>query len=109
MKLYLVTRRDLSPGDRASQLCHAMRLFVEEHPVIDAGWYKQSNTLVLLEVEDEAALRALKLRIQKRDVPCSAFHEPDLNNAFTALAVAPSGRSSVAHLPKAFSGSVAQR
>ena len=49
MKLFLVTRRDLSAGLRAAMLCHALREFVAGHADLDREWYSTSNTLVLLE------------------------------------------------------------
>lgn len=49
MKLYLVTRSDLTPGQRASQLCHALREVAAVFPALDKEWYEKSNTLVLLE------------------------------------------------------------
>ena len=36
MKLFLVTRRDLSAGLRAAMLCHALREFGAGHGRIDA-------------------------------------------------------------------------
>ena len=110
MKLYLVVRSDLSAGARAAQLCHALRAFSEEHPEADREWYACSNTLVLLEIVNEAALLLLHAAARERDIPVSLFREPDLQNAATALALDPSGRTMVRHLPLALSasGSVAQ-
>ena len=102
MKLYLVTRRDLAPGVRAAQLCHALRQLAAEHPDLDACWFAQSNTLVLLEVADEPALEALAVRARAAAVPISAFHEPDLDGALTAVALGPSARRLVRRLPLAY-------
>jgi len=102
-KLFLVTRRDLAPGARASQLCHALRAFVESHPEVDRSWYEESNTLVLLEVDDEDALMRLAWRATMTGVPWSMFREPDMNDAATALALGPSGQPLVRRLPLALS------
>ena len=37
----------------------ALRLFVEEHPGLERGWFRDSNRLVLLSVADELALQRL--------------------------------------------------
>lgn len=103
MKLYLVTRRDLPPGARAAQLCHALREFVERHQDEDRAWFEASNTLVLLEAEDEGALSRLALAAAASKVPAAEFREPDLDDALTAIAIGPSGRKLVRELRLAFS------
>ena len=102
-KLYLVTRRNLLPGARAAQLCHALRAFVEEHPDVDRRWFERSNTLVLLEVDDEDALMRLAWQAVMTGVPWSLFREPDLDNAVTAVAIGPAGKALVRRLPLALS------
>lgn len=102
MKLFLVGRRDLPPGLLAAQLCHALRQFSEEHPSVDRVWFERSNTLVLLEVPDAQALVDLAWTARSRDLPVSVFHEPDLDNAPTALALGPEARGLVRRLPLAF-------
>jgi peptidyl-tRNA hydrolase len=101
VKLYLVTRKDLNPGSRAAQLCHALRQFTSEHEDVDREWYEKSNTLVLLEVPEEIDLLRLSVRATENGIPCSLFREPDLNDAATALAIGPSGRLLVRRLPLA--------
>lgn len=103
-RLYLIVRRDLEPGARAAQLCHALREWVSVCPVDDAAWYSSSNTLVLLEAEDEPALARLREKAEDRGVPVAAFREPDLGDSVTAIAIGPSGRRLVRDLPLALSG-----
>lgn len=103
MKLFLVARRDLpAPGFRAAQICHALRQFTEDHPAVDKLWFESSNTLVLLEVPDERSLLDLADRARSSGAPVSVFHEPDIGNAPTALALGPNARHLVRHLPLAF-------
>lgn len=97
-KLYLVTRRDLPPGSRVAQLCHAMREYVEKHPASEKAWYETSNTLVCLEAADEPSLRELIDKALARDVPVAVFEEPDLGGALTAIALGPSAKPFVRHL-----------
>ena len=58
-KLYIITRSDLSPGLQIAQSCHALREFIEIHPEIDKAWYKDSNYLVILSVNNEFSLELL--------------------------------------------------
>jgi peptidyl-tRNA hydrolase len=87
-KLYLVTRRDISPGYQAVQSCHAIRQFSEDHPEIDDVWFKASNYLALLSVEDEVELTQLLEKAQDMGLRCSSFFEPDVNQ-ITAIAIEP--------------------
>ncbi len=103
-KLFLVTRADLAHGPQAIQSAHALREFSEHHPEIDREWYRTSNTLILKAVADEKALRRLADRARARGIRFSAFHEPDMGNAMTALAIEPSGKSLVQGLPLALAG-----
>lgn len=108
MKLYLVVRRDLSPGARAAQLCHALRAFVEAYPAEDQEWFRRSNTLVLLEADSEDHLDQLRSKAEESGVPCACFREPDLNDSLTAISISFGGKRLVRELPLAFSGVVAQ-
>lgn len=102
MKLYLVSRSDLPMGLRAAQLCHAVREFQALHPEVDLEWYMQSNTLVLLEVDNEADLTELAVRAEAHLCPVARFREPDLGNALTAVALGPAGKRFTRDLPRAF-------
>lgn len=102
MKLFLVTRRDLSAGLRAAMLCHALREFRAGHEKIDAEWYATSNTLVLLETDGLDSLTELADLATRRGVPISRFEEPDLGGVLAAVAIGPSGRKLVRDLPLAF-------
>ena len=107
-KLYIVTRTDLAPGLAASQLCHALRQFVAEHPDVDRPWYHDSKFLVLLEVPGREQLAKLVYDAARERVPLSLWQEPDMQQEPTALALGPTGRRLVAQLPlalrKAFLG-----
>lgn len=101
MKLYIVTRADLPPGARAVQSAHAMREFAAEHPNIEKRWHESSNTLVMLEAPDEAALERILLDASEAGIPAAFFREPDLKHSVTAIALGPGARKleRVRHLP----------
>jgi peptidyl-tRNA hydrolase len=100
-KMYLVTRNDLPPGQQATQLCHAIRLFVHEHPEVDREWYEKSNHLALLSVPGHHDLVRLFERLRLRGVRCSLFREPDRDDEATALAAEPLARRACSELPLA--------
>ncbi len=88
-KLYLVTRRDIAPGYQAVQSAHAMRQFTAEHPHRDAEWFTASNYLALLSVADEVELMRLIVGAKDQGIKWSAFREPDVGGAITAIALEP--------------------
>lgn len=92
-KLYLVTRRDISAGYQAVQSCHAMRQFTADHPDIDLEWFKASNYLALLSVENEAELMRLLGKAADAGLRWSAFREPDVDGQITAIAIEPHERT----------------
>lgn len=88
-KLFLVTRRDIEPGYQAVQSCHAMRQFTADHPDIDSEWFRHSNYLALLSVADETELMRLCVLAADAGLRWSAFREPDVGGAITAIAIQP--------------------
>jgi hypothetical protein len=105
VKLYLVTRRDLDPGQQAVQAAHALTEFMLHHPEVAKDWYGRSNTLAFLSVADERALGVLLRKARDRFTPVSAFREPDRQDELTALAIGPEGKRLVRDLPLALSES----
>lgn len=93
-KLYLVTRRDIAPGYQAVQSCHAIRQFTAEHPEVDTEWFTKSNYLALLSVENESELMRLLVAAGDLGLKWSAFREPDVGGAITAIAIEPHSKAS---------------
>lgn len=102
-KLYVVTRRDLSPGAQACQLAHAMREFAAKFPEIEKIWYTSSNYLCFLSVADELALLELWASALYAGIRCAPFFEPDLDDALTAVSFEPTVQAQefLQHLPLA--------
>lgn len=90
-RLYLVGRADLGPGLRAAQAGHAAFAFALEHHAITSAWHP--NFLILVEVPDLRALLRLSVTARMLRIPQSTWHEPDLNDQLTAVALAPCSRS----------------
>jgi hypothetical protein len=92
-KLYLITRKDLEPGYQAVQSCHALRQFTADHPEIDHEWYKKSNYLALLSVENEIELMRLLIKAADNNIRWTAYREPDVDGKITAIAIEPGIKS----------------
>lgn len=92
-KLFVVTRRDISPGYQGVQSQHALRQFTADHPERDAEWFKASNYLAWLSVADEVELMRLITQAEDVGVLWSAFREPDVGGQITAIALEPHHKS----------------
>jgi hypothetical protein len=79
---------DLEPGAKACQAAHALRQYAEEFPFIEGRWWRESNTLVLLQHD---RLGLLLQRALEAGVTCVPFVEPDWDpdGTLTALAFGP--------------------
>ena len=86
-KLYVVTRRDLSPGYQAVQSIHAAQQFAIEFPTLNREWQEQSNYLGFLSVKDEGALKNLAAKAMRLGLAVSVFCEPDTFWHATAIAI----------------------
>lgn len=91
--LYVVTRRDLSPGYQAVQSIHAAQVFAMEHPTLFQQWYRDSNYLSFLSVPNEDSLKRLAKLAMERSLKVSMFFEPDVDFACTSIAVEPGPRA----------------
>ena len=88
-KLYVITRRDLSPGDQMTQSCHAGIDFQHQHPEIAKQWNKESNYLIILSVENEERLFLCLEKFKYYGLKTTEFREPDIENQLTAIAIEP--------------------
>jgi len=100
-KLYVVTRDDLSSGQQAVQLGHALTEFILSHPELARNWYETSNHLAYLAVSSEDELTDLLRKAIRARFKVSAFFEPDRNNELTAVALEPEAKELLRLLPLA--------
>lgn len=100
----------MTDGYKAVQSIHAAINFTFEHPDRAGPWFRNSNYLVLLEVENENKLKHLIRRCQQLNLAYSVFREPDIGNEITALAIEPSkvSRKLVSNLPLLFKSKIKQ-
>jgi len=101
VKLFVVVRGDMAPGARAVGAVHAARQFAREHGPTEGRWFRESNTLALLQVEGEAGLSRLLEEAAFRGLEASGFREPDLGGQLTGVALGPAGARLVRRLPLA--------
>lgn len=87
-RLRIIVRTDLEPGPQAAQAVHAALAWQAEHPELASAWGKSSNTVAIL-AAPRAVLEELRGAAGKLGIPSSAFHEPDMGNELTALALGP--------------------
>lgn len=94
----------MTDGYKAVQSTHAAINFTFEHPSRAGPWFKDSNYLVQLEVENENELKKLIRKCEKKQLFYTIFREPDIGNEITAIAIEPSPLTQklVAHLPLLF-------
>lgn len=81
-RLYVLVRSDLDPTYRMVQGMHA----VAEH-CISRPDYWDNETLVVCKVRTEAQLLNWIHKLERMDMWYASFHEPDLDNQLTAIAV----------------------
>lgn len=87
--LYIITRKDLSPGYQAVQSTHAALDFLMDHPETGATWHAESNFLCLLSVADESELEGIAFEAARKCIRHTIFREPDIDNQITAIALEP--------------------
>lgn len=81
MKLFVLTRKDLSPEQRNVQSGHALAEFLLNHKT---SW--KNGTLIYLGVKDEKHLMRWMYILDKKNIRYSIFKEPDIGNEITSLA-----------------------
>jgi len=65
-------------------------MFQYEHPKLAEKWYKESNYLIYLSVENESELKQLIQKLQKTNLKYSIFRESDIDDQITAICIEPS-------------------
>jgi peptidyl-tRNA hydrolase len=90
MRLYAVSRADLSSGQQAVQACHAVADLCVRHRDGEVDeWADNHKTMVILGTKNEQELRALLESLSSSGLRCQPFYEPDLDNQLTAFAIHP--------------------
>lgn len=101
MKLFIVVRSDLAPGLQLAQSGHALVAFQHSCSAEYEEWYRRSNNLVVLGVENEVRLAELAKSLTQKGVKVAQFREPDLDGELTAICVGSGGQRWLGSLPLA--------
>lgn len=78
--LYVVSRADLSPIQRAVQCGHALAAYM----LNSSRW--KNNRLIYLGVKDLRQLHKIKTKLEYAEIEHYAFYEPDIDYQLTAIA-----------------------
>jgi peptidyl-tRNA hydrolase len=86
-----------------AQAIHASFGFAQVYSSLTNEWLRDSQFLIVVSVPDEHALKALSDEASDRGIPQYLWHEPDLDDQATAVALAPGldSRRLCANLPLA--------
>lgn len=84
-KLYVIVRKDLSPGQIIAQSVHASHAFtMKGDQDLVSDW--NNGTVVILGAENEKELHLLMMQMGERDIPYKEFIEPYYNDSVTGFA-----------------------
>lgn len=97
-RLYIVADEKIGGGFLAAQACHAARQFAADHPEVEREWFDTSNNIVILTSPDVGETAN---DVEARGFRVSRFHEPDIGDALTCIAVEPDAWKRLSSLPLA--------
>ena len=86
-KLRVIVRSDIPKGYMMSQAMHAGIDYVLKHDAM--SWWQTSNTLVVLEVADEAKILELAQVMESEGIKHVVFREPAMGYQATSIALDP--------------------
>jgi hypothetical protein len=94
-KLYVITRKDLTPGQMACQGMHAAIDFIFEFPEIAKEWHSISNHICFLQVTNEMDLKRFLETVKKNNLKFKLFYEPALEMQLTAVCLEPTDEAQI--------------
>lgn len=83
MKLVVITRKDLTPGQQIAQTNHATAELAVKDFESFKQWNTESNSIITLQTKTEEELENLKRFLAGKVF--AEFREPDLGDALTAI------------------------
>ena len=84
-----MVREDLPTGLQMAQSLHAAFGFAHRFTKITGDWLRDSQFIVAVSVPDRDALIKLRIAADTLGIENHLWHEPDLDNEATALALSP--------------------
>lgn len=86
-KLYIIVRADIPVGYRVAQSVHAAFRFATEYQWLTSKWMNVSEHICCVEVDTLTELESYVDLAEVYDVAHSTFHEPDMFDELTAVAL----------------------
>lgn len=88
-KLYIITHSDLPVGYQVPQTNHAAMEFAAQYPAEFLDWHKKSNSIIVLNCQNERKLVEFSQKLREKDIKFAEFREPDIGDELTAIAILP--------------------
>jgi hypothetical protein len=88
-KLYIITHSDLPVGYQVPQVTHASMEFAAAYPAEWRVWYQTSNSVIVLNCQNERKLIEFARSLQEKGIKIAEFREPDIGYELTAIAICP--------------------
>ena len=87
-RMYAIAMRHLSGIQKAIQCWHAGQHYANKYGdrADFKQWATKDETIIILEAGTTDQLKKVKKKLEKLGVPVTDFHEPDFDNALTAIA-----------------------
>jgi hypothetical protein len=86
IKMYTLTRTDISIGQQALQANHAATQYTIEHnPHLYGEW--NNGSIINLGLGSEKSLRKWIRKLENLNIKYSIFREPDMNNEITSIGI----------------------
>lgn len=85
MRIYSLTRKDMSQGQKAVQSGHAIAQYIIDHNPHQNGLWS-NGSIINLELGSEKSLKKWIKKLEELGIKYSIFREPDMNNEITSIA-----------------------
>jgi len=86
MRIYTLTRTDISKGQQAVQAGHSLAQYIIEwNPHISKKW--NNGSIINLGLGSEKSLKRWIKKLERLNIKYSIFREPDMNYEITSIAV----------------------
>lgn len=84
-KLYIITHSDLPLKYQVPQSNHAAMEFAAQYPAEFLEWHKKSNSIIVLNCQNERKLVEFAQKLRDKGIKFSEFREPDIGDELTAI------------------------
>jgi len=90
MRIYTLTRTDISNGQQAIQAAHSLAQYIIDHNPHQIGEW-ENGSIINLGLGSEKSLNRWIRKLKNKNIKFSIFREPDLSNQITSIAILDTG------------------